>query len=367
MNNEIKSILNTIENNGYEAYVIGGFVRDHLLGIKSTDIDIATNALPKDLKKIFKNYNAKVSLYGAFKILTDQYHFDITTYRKELSYSNRRPDKIEYVNNLLEDINRRDFTINTICMNSKGEILDELKGINDLKSKTIKCVGDPNIKLKEDPLRILRALRFAITLDFKLDSQLLKAIKKNIKLVKTLSYTRQKEELDRILVNDNAIKGLKILKNLGILKELKIRYHQVIAVDDLCGMYAQLDIDANYPFTKEEKDNIDKLKTIIKGKKINNIVIYNYGLYLSSVAAKILNINPLKVAEMAHKLPIKSIKELNITVSEIITILNIKPSKIIKTIQNDLIINILNGKLINDKDQIICYIINNRKKWLKNG
>ena len=367
MNNEIKSILNTIESNGYEAYVIGGFVRDHLLGITSTDIDIATNALPKDLKPIFKTYNAKVSLYGAFKIMTNKYHFDITTYRKEYSYSNRRPDKIEYINNLLEDINRRDFTINTICMNSKGEIIDELKGLNDLKTKTIKCVGDPNIKLKEDPLRILRALRFAITLDFKIDTQLLKAIKKNAKLVKTLSFQRQKEELDRILISPNALNGLKILKNLGILKELNIKYHHLNYVDDLCGMYAQIELSPKYPFTKEEQNNISIIKTIIKSKNINNIIIYKNGLYLSSVAAKILNINPVKIVEIYQKLPIKNIKELDISANEIITILNIKPSKLIKTIQNDLLINILNGKLINDKNEIICYIINNRKRWIKNG
>ena len=367
MNNEIKSILNTIESNGFEAYVIGGFVRDHLLGITSTDIDIATNALPKDLKLIFKNYNAKVSLYGAFKIMTDKYHFDITTYRKEYSYYNRRPDKIEYIDNLIEDINRRDFTINTICMNSKGEIIDELKGLNDLKAKTIKCVGDPNIKLKEDPLRILRALRFAITLDFKIDNQLLKAIKKNIKLVKTLSYQRQKEELDRILISPNAINGLKVLKNLGILKELNIKYNCLNYVDDLCGMYAQIDINSKFPFTKEETNNILIIKSIIKGKRINNITIYKYGLYLTSVAAKILNINTIKVVEMYQKLPIKNIKELDIDSKEIITVLHIEPSKLIKTIQNDLIINILNGKLINDKDQLICYIINNRKRWIKNG
>src|SRR5574344_681466 len=243
MNSEIKEILDISENNGYEAFIIGGYVRDKLLGIESTDIDIATNALPKDLKELFSNYKASISLYGAFKIITNRYHFDITTYRKEISYKGRKPDQIEYVNNLIDDIKRRDITINTICMNKNGNIIDLLGGINDLNLKVIKCVGDADYKLKEDPLRVLRCLRFAITLNFKIDKSLLKAIKKNYELINTLSQVRLREELDRIIISKNVLNGLKILKSVGILKLLGISYNKVRYTDDLLGMYAQLSIN----------------------------------------------------------------------------------------------------------------------------
>ena len=166
MNKEIVNVLKKIESNNFEAYVIGGYVRDKLLGIETYDIDIATNALPKDIMSIF---NIKsVTNYGTAKISTDNYRFDIATYRKELSYSNRNPE-VKYINSLNEDIVRRDFTINTIAMNKDGEIVDYLNGVKDLQNRLIRCVGDPTQKIKEDPLRILRALRFSIILDFKLE------------------------------------------------------------------------------------------------------------------------------------------------------------------------------------------------------
>ena len=100
MNQEIKAILNKLEESGYEAYIVGGYVRDKLLGIESTDIDICTNALPKDIKKIF-NITSDKSTYGVHKIITDHYNFDITTYRSDLTYSNRRPIEIKYIDNLI--------------------------------------------------------------------------------------------------------------------------------------------------------------------------------------------------------------------------------------------------------------------------
>jgi tRNA nucleotidyltransferase (CCA-adding enzyme) len=366
MDIEIQTVLKLIESNGFEAYVIGGYVRDKLLGIRSTDIDICTNALPKDLVNIFKSYNAKISLYGAFKIITDKFHYDITTYRKELSYKGRRPDNIIYINNLLDDIKRRDFTINTICMNSNSIIIDELNGINDLNKKIIRCVGDPNTKLKEDPLRILRALRLAISLNFSIESHLLKAIQDNLNLINTLSYMRKREELDRILVSSNAIHGLKYLKKLGVLKVMEISYTNLVYVDDICGMYAELEVSPNYSFTRAEKDNINKIKRILKSGKITNHIIFKNGLYISIVAGKIMGINPAKITKMAQNLPISSAKELNITAEEIIKVLNIRPNKIVKVIQDELIDGVLDNKIRNEKDKLICYIINNRKKWILN-
>ena len=137
---EILKAMNVkvIEKEGYEAYVVGGYVRDLLLGISSYDIDICTNATPKELMNIFPSASPK-NLGGIdFKI--KEYHIEITTYREEIKYKNRKPIEFNYINNLVEDLQRRDFTVNAICMNSKGEIIDLVGGIDDLSNLKIKSL-----------------------------------------------------------------------------------------------------------------------------------------------------------------------------------------------------------------------------------
>lgn len=353
MNKEVINVLKKIESKNFEAYVIGGYVRDKLLGVESFDVDVATNALPKDIMSIFNVKN--VTNYGTTKISSDNYRFDIATYRKELSYSNRKPE-VEYINDLNEDIVRRDFTINTIAMNKDGEIVDYLNGVKDLQNRLIRCVGDPTLKIKEDPLRILRALRFSICLDFKLEDNLLNAIKKNIVLVNTLSLNRVKEEFDKILISNNALKGMDYLNKLGILKELKISYDSLKDVDDLSGMYAQISVSDEYPFTKEEKNNIDSIKKIISYGKIDNNILFNYDLYISLVAAGILELDKEEIIKMYNELPIKTFKDIAITNDDIISVLNIEPSEKIKKINDTLVNKILSKELINDKHVLINFV-----------
>ena len=203
MDKVIKNILKKIESEGYEAYIVGGFVRDKLLKHETFDIDICTNALPKDLKKIFKNGNS-LNNYGAFNLKIKKYNIDITTYRKETEYDDKRhPNKIEYVNSLFEDIKRRDFTINSICMDKNENIIDVLDGVKDLNNKIIKVIGDANIRFKEDPLRMLRAIRLASVLEFELDGETFDAIRSNAELINFVSNERIKDELTKILSTNN--------------------------------------------------------------------------------------------------------------------------------------------------------------------
>ena len=197
MEKNIKKILETLENEGYQAYLVGGYVRDYLLGVTSFDVDIATDALPKDIHRIF---NSSKNNYGSVNIKVDKLNVDITTFRKDLNYVNRRPSKVVYINNLKEDLERRDFTINAICMNKNGKIIDLLNGCKDLDSRTIKMIGSIDVKLKEDPLRIMRAIRFACILDFKIEDELYEKIKEYSYLVGDLSKERIKNELDKIFI-----------------------------------------------------------------------------------------------------------------------------------------------------------------------
>ncbi len=361
MDKIITQVLNRIEDNGFEAYIVGGYVRDLYLGIKSTDIDISTNALPKDLIKLFKKGILSKEYYGSFRIIKNNYLFDITTYRKEGSYVNRRPTEITYINNLLEDLQRRDFTINSICMNKKGEIIDLLGGIKDIEKKQIRVIGSPSKKFMEDPLRILRAIRFSTILNFKLADDTEKWIKKYAKLVKELSYVRKKEELEKILLSKNVLKGISLLKKLKLLHHLEISIKSFVPVDDIFGMWAQIDCSPNYPFAKKELENINNIKKIIKYGRIDNNSLFNYGLYLNNVAAKVLKDNPSRINMLYNNLPIRSVKDIKITSKEIIDLLNITPSPKLKIIIEDLKTQILNSKLKNENEIIKKYLVG---KWV---
>lgn len=213
-------VLNLLEKDGYKAYIVGGFPRDLYLGKVSLDIDICTNAPIYELENIF----SVVSTNFASSIIEYKDRtFEITHFRKDIEYKNHRfPIKIELVDDLKTDLLRRDFIINTLCIDKYGHYLDLLGAINDLNQKIIKAVGDADKKLKEDALRILRAIRFATILNFDIDSELDKAIIDNAYLIDQLSSKRQKEEIEKIITAPNSKRGIILLKKYGIDKILNI-------------------------------------------------------------------------------------------------------------------------------------------------
>lgn len=350
MEKNIKKILETLENEGYQAYLVGGYVRDYLLGVTSFDVDIATDALPKDIHRIF---NSSKNNYGSVNIKVDKLNVDIITFRKDLNYVNRRPSKVVYINNLKEDLERRDFTINAICMNKNGKIIDLLNGCKDLDGRTIKMIGSIDVKLKEDPLRIMRAIRFACILDFKIEDELYEKIKEYSYLVGDLSKERIKNELDKILISKNYKYGLELMKDTKISEVLEINYDDINYVDDLLGMWAQVKV-LNIPFTNVEKGNIIKITEVLDFGKIDNEILYKYGLYISRVAGKILNIKTTKISKMYNKLPIKSREDIDITSKEISSIVGVGEviGETYKIIEKE----ILNYRLKNKKSEILKYL-----------
>lgn len=362
---EAKEVLRKIEERGFEAYIVGGYVRDYVLGIESHDVDICTNARVKDILEIFGNNLAHSDEYGNVKMISDKYNIDITTYRRDLKYNgDRKKVEIEYVDNLVDDLDRRDFTMNTLCMNETDTIIDIFNGKEDINNKLIRCVGDPELRLNEDPLRILRAVRFATVLDFKIEESLYNSMKKNGSLLLQLSLERIKEELTKILVSKNAIRGLDYLRRLGFLEYLGIEYDKIVNVTDICGMYSQLIIKKDYPFTKEERELIGNIKKIVAYGSVDNEILFEYGLYTSLVAGSILGIKIKEITDMNAHMVIQSIKDIDITSDEICKILNVEPSKIISEVYNSLKTLILSGELENNKESITLYIDKNREKWL---
>lgn len=356
MYNTALELLNKINEANFKAYIVGGFSRDLYINKKSTDVDICTNATPKEIKEIFKDSKINNEQYGSVSLIYNNVGFEITTFRKEKKYENNRyPVKIKYIDNLIDDLLRRDFTINTLCIDSEGNYIDLLNAKQDIDNKIIKCVGDANKKIKEDILRSLRAIRFATILNFKLDDKLKKAIKKNKKLIKKLSYYRKKEELEKIFSSPNCKYGLDLIKELELDKELNINTNIIITTSSL-GIWAQLDVLDIYPFTKNEKEIIKNIKLALKEDILDNNILYKYGLYVCTLVGEIKNIDRVDIVKKYNSLPIFSIKDINIKADQICEILNKNKGPFIKEIYKDLEFKILNNLLENDFTEIKKYL-----------
>lgn len=352
-------VLQQIEASGFQAYIVGGFVRDKLLGIESHDIDICTSATPKDIRMIFKEACLPHEYYGSVTLVCKSVRFEITTFRRELIYfNNRKPIEIEYISDLKEDLLRRDFTINALIMNANEEIIDLLHGQEDIEKKEIRTIGNSQNKFSEDSLRILRAIRFATNLNFTLNYECKEAILKTKELLKTLSYERKKEELERIFLSPNVSYGVSLLVELGLDIILEIpKLKTVPKFDDLIGVWAYLDVDNIYPFSKIERDLIQNVRKVMLLNNLDPYVLYEYKLYINSVAGNLKGISKKDITRNYNSLPIYARKEIKITSKEICEILNKKEGPFLREIWKDLEMCILYRKLANNNQKIKEYII----------
>ena len=350
-------VLNKFFENGYLAYIVGGYPRDNLLGIKTKDIDICTNAKPKEIIELFDTDVSNDVKYGSVKIIYKSCLFDVTTFRKDIKYEgNRKPVKIKYINDLKKDLLRRDFTINTICIDKDGNYIDILNSRDDIENKVIRTVGNPRYRLKEDSLRILRAVRFASILNFKLDDKTKNYIIKYGYLVKSLSGVRKKEELNKIFASPNKELSKKLIIDLGLDKYLGIKnMSDIVMCDDIIGIWSQLDLSEEYPMSKSEKELVINIREMLN-LEIDKYNVYKYGLYVSTVVGSIKGINYKKINDIYKDLPITSSKEINIKSMDIANILNREPNKYIKDILNDLEKKIINLELENDYECLSKYI-----------
>lgn len=188
-------VLRTLEDAGFEAYFVGGSVRDVLLHRHVHDVDITTSAYPEEVKELFDKSIDTGIKHGTVTVLYGGESYEITTFRTESGYQDfRRPDHVTFVQNLDEDLKRRDFTINALAMDMHGDIVDLFNGIEDLKNHIIRAVGNPEKRFHEDALRMMRAVRFMSQLEFKLEEKTEQAIKDNHELLKKISVERIREE-----------------------------------------------------------------------------------------------------------------------------------------------------------------------------
>lgn len=215
----VKYIIDEFYKNNYEAFMVGGCIRDALLCKVPKDYDIATSAKPEITEKLFKKTIPTGIKHGTVTVLIDNEPYEVTTYRTEGKYKdNRRPDEVYFVSDIKEDLSRRDFTINAFAYNSREGLKDFLGGLDDLNNSLIRSVGDANKRFNEDALRMLRAIRFSTQLNFDIEENTLNAIKNNKDLIKNISSERIRDELCKILVSKNVRKGLNLLEKCGLLQ-----------------------------------------------------------------------------------------------------------------------------------------------------
>lgn len=359
MEEKVFKILSQLEKNGFEAYIVGGYVRDKLRNKFTNDVDICTNARPKDIMQIFNEYHPIPYEYGNVVLEFSNFKCEITTFRKDIIYSNnRKPDSIEYIDKLEEDILRRDFTVNAICMDKDGKIIDLLNGQADLKKKRLKVIGDADTRLKEDCLRIMRAVRFATILNLKLDDELKQAIINNRSLLKKLSFDRKKEELSKIFMSENKKYGIKLLKELKLVDMLDlVNIDNVLYTSDPIGIWSTITLDNTYTFTKSEKKLIKSINELMHEDLTNDLVLYKYGLYIASIVCDLKKINKKKITKIYDKLPIKDKNEIKITAEDICELLNVEPDVFLKDMFDDIEKAILERRVKNNLDDLKNYIL----------
>ncbi len=302
---EVKSVLESLQKAGFEAYIVGGCVRDFLLGNSPKDWDVTTNAKPEEIQKVFpdsfyeNNFLTVTARTGSEDPKLAE--VEITTYRLEAKYSDKRhPDDVKYAEKLDDDLSRRDFTVNSMAMDEKKKLVDLFDGEKDLKKKIIRTVGNPEERFNEDALRMLRAVRFATTLDFKIEEKTKEAIKKNSIWLEAISKERIRDEFVKIIMADNAAEGIELLRELNLLKyivpELLENYgvpqnkHHIYD----CYWHAVKALE----FTAKKKLNFhvrmasllhDIAKPRVKAGEGENATFYNHEIVGAKVTFQILN------------------------------------------------------------------------------
>ncbi len=226
---EVKDAVKGLESAGYEAYLVGGCVRDLVIGKKPKDWDIATNARPKEIQGVFPD-SVYENDFGTVGVKTGSEDetlkiLEVTTFRSESVYEDRRhPKDVRFVSTIEEDLSRRDFTINAMALGGVGgavsrvKIIDPFDGGKDLKKRIVRAVGDPHQRFKEDALRLMRVVRFAVELDFKIEPKTLEAVKKNAGLIEEIAKERIRDEFTKIVVSDRAAEGIILLEDTELLK-----------------------------------------------------------------------------------------------------------------------------------------------------
>ncbi|WP_353990326.1 CCA tRNA nucleotidyltransferase [Pediococcus argentinicus] len=384
-----RPILRKIEEAGFEAYFVGGSVRDTVLNKKIHDVDIATSAYPEEIKGLFQRTVDTGIKHGTVMVLDGSESYEITTFRTESGYQDfRRPDHVTFVRSLSEDLKRRDFTINALALKEDGTIIDLFNGLSDLEKHLIKAVGDPEERFNEDALRMMRAVRFASQLNFSIEEATQKAILDHAPLLKKIAVERIQVEFEKLLMGQQPQLGIQTmldtnldqycpdsislhesLKQMVQIKQLKL--DSIEAAWVMVAWYPNLSNDQLQKLLKDWKLPNSLIKTVeytiqvlkmLQDEMIDQEVIFNAGednVRLASQIARLLDISDLDIINQYQMLPIKSVKELAVTGGELIKLKLIQPGPKLGLLLNDLKKVVIHNQVTNTQDDLVEYV----KKW----
>jgi len=371
-----KEVILELKGAGYAAYFVGGYVRDRLLKIPSNDIDITTSATPSEVIALFLNVKETGKKYGSVTVLKGNDKFEVTTFRSDGLYlDNRHPEDVVYSKNIIDDLSRRDFTINALIMDENEAINDYYQGINDLEDKIIRTINEPLKRFKEDSLRMLRAFRFVSKLGFDIEEKTLEAITELKNLIKNISIERVTLELDKIFLGEYRNKALKDLIKTKVDQELYglsngLKYISNIEISltplevyIIC--YVLGDVKDVWRFSNKQKrliKQITGLHEVTKEDSFNKLIVYSNGLEACLLTNKInvvLGYHDQEelIKKLDKALPIKDVCELKFKGQDILWLTPLRKKSWIGIIVDDLKYNVINGDLPNDYEVLKEYAL----------
>ena len=384
---EALSVLKKIEANGFEAYFVGGCVRDYMIEREINDVDIASSATPEEIKNIF-THTVDVGIeHGTVMVLSGGKSYEITTFRSESSYSDfRRPDKVKFVRELAEDLKRRDFTMNAMAMAADYSLIDLFDGQKDLQKKVIRTVGRPQERFQEDALRMLRGARFASQLSFAIEDNTFHAMTNYAHLLEHVAVERKRMEMDKLLLGVDYEKGLRYLSSSGLVSYIPCFPLTLHVLDRLknvnlkgfsieqcwAAMILMMNIPDAVEFLKEWRhsnkkiQSVSKLIRFYKRRTVGNwtpAMLYQAGIelaYQTEALYAAIHQKEMKRAVIdqlwAH-LPIKERNELSINGKKIMDLCNKPGGPWVGELLNEIEKNVIAEKLLNEEDEI--------KKWVE--
>ncbi len=374
-----KKILLHLKANGYDAYFVGGFVRDFLLGVKSSDIDIATSALPEEVLNLFPKSKATGEKYGTVSVMTDEAVFEVTTFRNEGEYiDGRHPSYVAFTKFIRDDLKRRDFSINAMAMDENMKILDQFHGKSDLYHKKIRAIGNPDVRFKEDALRILRAFRFVSKLGFDIETLTFESIYNNVHLLNDIVNERILQELKQTFEGQFALKTLHLMYQgrIGqVFKELEPALEMISRRNDVqisfCEFFAlssflgRFEFSNAWRFSNRELSLIERLHDLViatQNDVFNELIVYANGLEICLLANNINRIiNPKNdqetfIQELYQKMPIHKTCDLAFKGQDILDLKLLSDARVIGDIIDDIIFQVITLKLDNDYHKIKKYV-----------
>ena len=335
-----RQVIRALEQAGYETVFVGGAVRDYVLGKPATDIDIATSAKPEEVKALFPMTVDIGTEHGTVLVLMDGEPIEVTTYRTEGTYSDhRRPDEVQFVTSLREDLLRRDFTMNALAMTKDGELIDLFGGQQDMAHQLIRAVGDAADRFSEDALRMFRAVRFTSVLDFAIEEDTLEAIRAYAPLIQHISVERIKAEMDKLFKGNNPDKAFQVILQTGLARHLPLFPNESSRLNEmapfgttiegwaclmLAGDFSYLEVAKAYKLSNVEKSFLAAVQQASKRRpsglftvddyyRFDLVVLLLVEKWVSVLANATQVLSKDEITAMKLSLPIQSVADVAIT------------------------------------------------------